>query len=81
MSAATVIAPGEGEVIGDSPDRRVEILSAHDAPHATWSRFGPGRAGADLHVHRRHSDLFYVLEGELALIAGQRELRAAAGGS
>jgi mannose-6-phosphate isomerase-like protein (cupin superfamily) len=55
------------ELIGDSPDRRVEILLEHDAMHVTWSRFGPGRDGADPHIHRRHSDLFYVLDGELTL--------------
>jgi mannose-6-phosphate isomerase-like protein (cupin superfamily) len=70
VSAATVIEAGGGEVVGDAPDRRVEILADHDALHATWSRFGPGRQGADLHVHRRHSDLFYVLAGELIVRLG-----------
>ena len=65
-----LIRRGGGEVIGDSPERRVEILSDHPSLHATWSRFGPGRAGADLHVHRRHTDLFYVLEGELTVRLG-----------
>ena len=65
-----LIPPRTGEVIGDSADRRVEILCDDDALHATWSRFGPGRKGADLHVHHRHSDLFYVLEGELTLLLG-----------
>jgi len=65
-----VIRPGGGEVIGDSPERRVEILSDHPSLHATWSRFGPGRDGADLHVHREHTDLFYVLEGEFTLRLG-----------
>ena len=65
-----VIPPREGEVIGDSPDRRVEMLSDVDALHATWSRFGPRRAGANLHVHYHHSDLFYVLEGELTVRLG-----------
>ena len=80
-SAATVTPPGGGEVVGDSPDRRVEILSDHEALAATWSRFGPGRAGADLHVHRRHTDLFYVLEGELTVLlgAGGEEVVAPAG--
>ena len=59
-----VLPPGGGEVVGDSPERRVEILCEHDAVHATWSRFAPGRDGADLHVHRLHTDVFYVLEGE-----------------
>ena len=70
MPEPTVIPPGGGEVIGDSPDRRVEVLSDHETLHATWSRFGPGREGADLHVHRRHTDLFYVLEGELTVRLG-----------
>lgn len=70
MSEPIVIPPGGGEVIGDAPDRRVEILSDHPALHATWSRFAAGRDGADLHVHHHHSDLFYVLEGELTLRLG-----------
>jgi quercetin dioxygenase-like cupin family protein len=70
MGEPVVVAPGAGEVVGDAPDRRVEILCDDDALHATWSRFGPRRDGADLHVHRRHSDLFYVLEGELTVRLG-----------
>ena len=65
-----LLPPRTGEVIGDSTGRRVEILCDDDALHATWSRFGPGRDGADLHIHQRHSDLFYVLEGELTLALG-----------
>jgi quercetin dioxygenase-like cupin family protein len=66
----TVIPPGGGEVIGDAPDRRVEILSEHDSLHATFSRFGPGRDGADLHIHYEHTDLFYVIGGEFTLKLG-----------
>jgi mannose-6-phosphate isomerase-like protein (cupin superfamily) len=65
-----VIPPGGGEVVGDSPRRRVEILSDDERLHATWSRFGPRREGAELHVHRHHSDLFYVLAGELEVRLG-----------
>jgi mannose-6-phosphate isomerase-like protein (cupin superfamily) len=65
-----LIEPGGGEVVGDSPERRVEILSDHEALHATWTRYGPHRDGADLHVHRRHTDLFYVLAGELTVLLG-----------
>src|SRR3954452_8189120 len=68
-----IVRPGEGEVIGDSPQRRVELLCDHDAVHATLSRFAPGQAGADLHVHRRHHDLFYVVEGELTLHLGDAD--------
>jgi mannose-6-phosphate isomerase-like protein (cupin superfamily) len=48
----------------------VEILSDHPALNATWSRFGPGREGADPHIHRHHVDLFYVLDGEFTLRLG-----------
>ena len=77
MTAPVVIPPGGGEVVGDAPDRRVEILSDHDGLHATWSRFGPRRDGADLHVHREHADLFYVLEGELTLRLGPADEQVA----
>lgn len=68
--SALVLPPGAGEVVGDSEDRRVEILGDHDVLHATWTRFGPGRDGASPHVHRRHHDLFYVLEGEFTVGLG-----------
>lgn len=64
------LPPRKGEVISDSADRRVEILSDDETLNATWSRFGPHREGADLHVHRHHTDCFYVLEGELTVRLG-----------
>jgi quercetin dioxygenase-like cupin family protein len=70
MNAPAVTPAGRGEVVGDAPDRRVEILCEHDALHATWSRFGPHREGAELHVHHEHVDCFFVLEGDLALGLG-----------
>jgi mannose-6-phosphate isomerase-like protein (cupin superfamily) len=70
MREPVLVARGGGEIIGDAAHRRVEILSDDDTLHATWSRFGPRRVGADLHVHRRHTDLFYVLEGELTVRLG-----------
>lgn len=73
MSEPVLIPPGGGEVIGDAPHRRVEILSDDETLNATWSRWGPHRIGADLHVHRHHADLFYVLEGELTLRLGSED--------
>jgi mannose-6-phosphate isomerase-like protein (cupin superfamily) len=70
VSEPVLVPFGGGEVVGDSSDRRVEILSEDETLHATWSRFGPRREGADLHVHRKHTDLFYVLEGELTVRLG-----------
>src|SRR3954452_24791236 len=75
-----IVRPGEGEVIGDSPRRRVELLCDHDAAHEMLSRFGPGQEGASLHIHRRHHDLFYVVEGELTLhLADAADVQAMAG--
>jgi len=65
-----IVPPGGGEVIGDSADRRVEILCDRDEMHVTWSRFGAGRDGADLHVHHEHTDVFFVLAGELTVRLG-----------
>ena len=74
------VTPGAGEIIGDSVDRRVELLAELDAVHATLSRFGPGRDGADRHVHRSHADVFVVLEGSLTLkLAGDAERVVGAG--
>ena len=70
MSDAIVIPRVGAEVIGDSPERRVEILLDDEALNMTWSRFAPGREGADLHVHHHHHDLFYVLAGELTVRLG-----------
>jgi mannose-6-phosphate isomerase-like protein (cupin superfamily) len=75
----SVVPPGGGEVVGDSPERRVEILFEHDRAHVTWSRFAAGRDGADLHVHRRHTDVFYVLAGQLTLKLAEGEAVAEAG--
>ena len=79
MSDIAVIPPGGGEVVGDSPERRVEILSDHETLAATWSRLGPHQDGADLHVHREHSDLFYVLEGELTVRLGVQDEQVVVG--
>jgi quercetin dioxygenase-like cupin family protein len=80
MAEPLVIAAGGGEVIGDSPDRTVLVLSDRDELHATWSRFGPGRDGAGLHIHHGHTDLFYILEGELTVKLGEDEAATATAG-
>ena len=48
----------------------MEILADGDELHATWSRFAPGKDGANPHIHRQHTDLFYVLAGELTIGLG-----------
>lgn len=66
-----LLAPGQGEVVGDSSEeKRIEILCDRHELCATWTRIGAGLDGAGPHVHRHHSDVFYVLEGELTLLVG-----------
>jgi quercetin dioxygenase-like cupin family protein len=70
VGEAIHIPAGGGEIVGDAPDRRVEIISDDESLNATWSRFGPRRDGAELHIHRLHTDFFYVLDGELTVRLG-----------
>jgi mannose-6-phosphate isomerase-like protein (cupin superfamily) len=78
----TLLTPGEGEVVGDSEDRRVEILCDREVLCVTWTRFGPGRGGANPHIHRHHTDLFYVLDGELTVgLGADRQETAVPAGS
>jgi mannose-6-phosphate isomerase-like protein (cupin superfamily) len=70
VSEPVLVPPGGGELIRDTSASRVEIVSDDETLNATWSRFAAHRVGADLHVHRHHVDLFYVLEGELTVRLG-----------
>jgi mannose-6-phosphate isomerase-like protein (cupin superfamily) len=81
VSQTTIVPPGGGDIIGDSPVRRVEILSDRAPVHATVARLAAGQEGADLHVHREHSDVFYVLEGEVTVRLGleDRQVKVPAG--
>ena len=62
--------PGEGETIVDKPKRTVRMLFSHELLDVTWSRHEAGERGAEPHVHREHTDSFYVLEGELTFRIG-----------
>jgi quercetin dioxygenase-like cupin family protein len=65
-----LLRPGEGETITDRPERTIRILADRDELTLTWFRYEPGEEGPDPHVHRRHTDAFYVLEGELQVGLG-----------
>ena len=68
--AKALIPPGEGETITDTELRNVVLLAERDELTITRSRYAPGERGPDPHVHREHTDSFYVLEGELAFTLG-----------
>jgi mannose-6-phosphate isomerase-like protein (cupin superfamily) len=76
---APVTSGAMAEVIAEGPGRRLDLLCEHEALHATWTRYGPGREGADRHVHRRHTDVFYVLAGEFTLLHEHGEATVEAG--
>jgi quercetin dioxygenase-like cupin family protein len=60
-----VLRPGEGETVFDEPARTLRILVDREDLTVTWFRYEPGREGPDPHIHRQHTDAFYVLEGEV----------------
>src|ERR671934_276521 len=60
-----LLAPGEGETVTDRPERTLRILADREELTLTWFRYVPGEKGPDPHIHRQHTDAFYVLEGEL----------------
>jgi mannose-6-phosphate isomerase-like protein (cupin superfamily) len=62
--------PGQGETITDRPERSLHILAAHEHLVVTEMRYSPGESGPDLHVHRLHTDAFYVVEGEIVFGLG-----------
>jgi quercetin dioxygenase-like cupin family protein len=65
-----LLAPGEGETVTHRPERTLRILAEVDQLIVTWFRYEPGEVGPDPHIHRRHSDAFYLLEGELEFTLG-----------
>ena len=79
---AAIVRVADGETITQKERREVVLLVDRPALSMTWSRYAPGERGTDLHVHREHTDAFYVLDGELTfeLGAGAERLALAAGG-
>jgi quercetin dioxygenase-like cupin family protein len=71
-----------GEQISLQEHREVRLLLASESLTITWSRYGPGERGPDPHVHREHTDAFYVLEGDLTFTVGPdaRTIRLEPGG-
>jgi quercetin dioxygenase-like cupin family protein len=67
-----LLRPGEGETVVDRAEKTLRILTELDELIVTWFRYAPGEEGPDPHVHLRHTDAFYVLEGELELSLGPR---------
>ena len=71
-----------GDTITSRDNREAIVLAEREDVTITWFRLGPGEEGPDPHVHRAHTDAFYVLEGELGFLLGpdREEVNLAAGG-
>jgi quercetin dioxygenase-like cupin family protein len=65
VSHALLLRPGDGETVTDRPERTLRILAELEQLIVTWFRYEPGEKGPDPHIHRHHTDAFYVLEGEV----------------
>jgi quercetin dioxygenase-like cupin family protein len=65
-----ILRLADGETITARERREVVLLAERPDITITWSRYAAGERGPDLHVHREHTDAFYVLEGELTFAVG-----------
>jgi quercetin dioxygenase-like cupin family protein len=65
-----LLAVHEAEAISDTPERELRILSDQELLNLTWTRHAAGERGAEPHVHRHHTDAFYVLTGEVTFVLG-----------
>ncbi len=65
VAHAIVLGPGEGEVITERPARTLHLKVGIDAIAVTETRYEPGERGPEAHVHDRHTDAFYVVEGTM----------------
>jgi mannose-6-phosphate isomerase-like protein (cupin superfamily) len=64
------IHPAGGEQIIHSPARQGGFVIAREELTITHARYAAGEHVAVQHVHHRHTDAFYVLEGELIFEIG-----------
>jgi quercetin dioxygenase-like cupin family protein len=75
-----VSGPGEGERLeGEHRLALVKVLA--DQLDVLEYHVGPGYDGPGPHYHRRHTDAFYVLDGELEFTVAGETVRAPAGTS
>ena len=81
-TSAVTVSLAAGEPILRQAEREISILVAREEITVTHARYAPGQQVAGSHVHHRHTDAFYVLEGELAFEVGREAetVRLGAGG-
>ena len=72
-----VLRPGEGESLFGG---RIVLKATFDELCITESFFDSARDGASPHIHHRHADSFYVLEGGFAVLVHDQEHELGSGG-
>lgn len=60
------------EIVSARPGRAIRAVLEHPLIDVTWSSYKPGARGPELHVHHRHADVFFVVDGELQFRLGQQ---------
>jgi mannose-6-phosphate isomerase-like protein (cupin superfamily) len=68
--AGVVLRPGEGESLFGG---RIVLKATLDELCITESFYDSARDGASPHLHHRHADSFYVLDGGFAVLVHDRE--------
>ncbi len=77
-----ILLPGEGEHIKAGASISVMKATAETTGGAfsiSEGTFPPGMQGPPPHAHEHTTDTFYILEGVLHMIVGEREIDAPAG--
>jgi quercetin dioxygenase-like cupin family protein len=73
VAQAVLLRPGEGEAVADSPEKTLLLLVDHEALALTWFRYPAHEDGPERHIHKTHTDAFYVLSGEVSFRVGPDE--------
>jgi quercetin dioxygenase-like cupin family protein len=60
----------KGESIIGDETREITLLVARDEVTVIRGRYSPGEQVAGPHIHREHTDAFYVLDGEVTFEIG-----------
>ena len=78
ISQAIICGPGEGERL-ESEDRVYLVKVARPEISLIEYDTGPTYSGASPHFHERHTDAFFLLEGELEFTLGRQKHLGRAG--
>lgn len=70
MATDHIASVGDREQIVDGPARQGSFVIARDDLTITHARYAAGEHVAGRHIHQRHTDAFYVLEGDLIFEIG-----------